>query len=74
MCSYNNLTETEKRRFRQASVCPICGTNITQDHSICWTKYKSGRNLAYVFFHKECVERAYRVVNHQGVKNGEEEI
>lgn len=54
---YEDMTQTEKRRFGDYQRCVICNRIIGQDDDIQYTKVRSGRCLHYRFMHYDCLKR-----------------
>ena len=59
-----DLTYDERRRFRKASVCPICNCFIEDFDAFELVKSKYGRYTVYTFMHKVCLKRFHEEVLH----------
>lgn len=59
---YNETTDQIKRRFRANCYCPICGYIINTTQSFQYLKYKTRKEMSYVFFHSSCLESARKAI------------
>lgn len=52
---YSNLSDGEKRRFKQNNICPICGQGINTTDNFQFLTFRDGRFIRYRFFHLSCL-------------------
>lgn len=55
---YNNLSDGEKRRFKQNNICPICGQEIDATDNFQFLTFRDGRFIRYKFFHLYCLGKS----------------
>ena len=53
--TYNDLSDREKRRFKQNNICPICGKGINTTDNFQFLTFRDGRFIRYKFFHLPCL-------------------
>lgn len=53
--TYNNLSDGEKRRFKQNNICPICRQRIDTTDNFHFLTFRDGRFIRYKFFHLLCL-------------------
>ena len=56
--TYNNLSDGEKRRFKQNNICPICGQGIDTTDNFQFLTFRDGRFIRYKFFHLYCLGKS----------------
>lgn len=56
--TYNNLSDAEKRRFKQNNICPICGQGIDTTDNFQYLTFRDGRFIRYRFFHLYCLGKS----------------
>lgn len=56
--TYNNLSDAEKRRFKQNNICPICGQGIDTTDNFQYLTFRDGRFIRYKFFHLYCLGKS----------------
>ena len=56
--TYNNLSDAEKRRFKQNNICPICGQGIDTTDNFPYLTFRDGRFIRYRFFHLYCLGKS----------------
>lgn len=56
--TYNNLSDAEKRRFKQNNICPICGQGIVTTDNFQYLTFRDGRFIRYKFFHLYCLGKS----------------
>lgn len=54
---YNNLSATEKRRFKRNNICPICREVIDENSEFEYLTFKQGKFTRYRFFHIYCMTK-----------------
>lgn len=52
---YNDLSDGEKRRFKQNNICPICKQGINTTDNFQFLTFRDGRFIRYKFFHLSCL-------------------
>ena len=55
---YNNLSDREKRRFKQNNICPICREGIDTTDNFQFLTFRDGRFIRYKFFHLSCLGKS----------------
>lgn len=55
---YSNLSDGEKRRFKQNNICPICGQGIDTTDNFQFLTFRDGRFTRYKFFHLSCLGKS----------------
>lgn len=58
---YKNLSDGEKRRFKQNNICPICGQGIDTTDNFQFLTFRDGRFTRYKFFHLSCLGKASKI-------------
>ena len=56
--TYNDLSDAEKRRFKQNNICPICGQGIDTTDNFQYLTFRDGRFIRYRFFHLYCLGKS----------------
>ena len=49
------MSDIEKRRLKQKSICPICAKKIEYFDDVQILKIRNGRCIDYHFFHTKCL-------------------
>ena len=70
----SDLTYEERRRFKKASVCPICNGFIEDYDSFEMVKNKFGRYMTYTFLHTNCIYKFHEKVLHESMVVNNQEV
>lgn len=64
--TYQEANQTVKRRYKNATRCPICKQPLLDYDNFEYIKYINGKRKDYIFFHSACLREARSCVNANG--------